>query len=404
MQTRKAIQLFIAFAFAYFISTLIRAITATLSPTLVTELHLQSRDLGLLAGAYFLGFATTQIPLGAWLDRHGPRRVEVTFLTVAVLGCLLFSASDSFWGLWIARALCGIGVSACLMAALTGYRRWYAPDSQLRANSWMLMVGALGMIASTLPVQWLLPLIGWRAIFQVLAIMLVLSVLLLLALAPPWENDTQPINSAEVTKPSYGEVWKSPVFQRMAPIGFFCYGGMVAMQTLWAAPWMTKVAGYSSLQAANGLFWINVAMLFAFLLWGWANPWLERRGFTAERLMKFGIPISFLPLALISIAGSAITTGSAALWTLYCVSSTVCAMAQPAVALAFRKEMAGRALSAFNLVIFVGVFSVQWGLGLLIDMFRSSGQSEVDAMGSAMGLFGMCCLGAYLNFLVPKKP
>jgi len=65
----------------------------------------------------------------------------------------------------LARILCGVGVCACLMAPLTGYRRWYAPEQLMRANSWMLMVGAFGMVASTLPVQWLLPAIGWRGIF-----------------------------------------------------------------------------------------------------------------------------------------------------------------------------------------------------------------------------------------------
>lgn len=38
----------------------------------------------------------------------------------------------------------------------------------------------------------------------------------------------------------------------MTPIGFFNYGGLIAMQTLWAGPWMAKVAGYSSLEAAGG--------------------------------------------------------------------------------------------------------------------------------------------------------
>ena len=58
------IAIFLAFAFAYFFSALIRAVTATLSPVLTQELGLQARDLGLLAGGYFLGFSVTQLPLG----------------------------------------------------------------------------------------------------------------------------------------------------------------------------------------------------------------------------------------------------------------------------------------------------------------------------------------------------
>ena len=160
---------FLAFAIAYFLSALIRAITATLSPTLTQEFALNAGDLGLLAGGYFLGFAVTQLPLGRWLDRHGPKQVILGFLAVAVLGCAAFSMATSFSGLLAARVLCGVGVSACLMAPLTGYRRWFEPGTQLRTNSWMLMTGSLGMVASTLPVQWLMPITGWRPMFWGLA-------------------------------------------------------------------------------------------------------------------------------------------------------------------------------------------------------------------------------------------
>ena len=176
---RRAVMLFLAFAFAYFLSTLIRAVTATLAPTLVQEFALSAADLGLLAGGYFFGFALTQLPLGAWLDRLGPKRVVLAFLAVAVLACVAFALASGFVELLLARIMCGVGVSACLMAPLTSYRRWYAPGAQMRASSWMLMTGALGMVASTLPVQWLLPMVGWRGLFLVLGGLLALSMALI---------------------------------------------------------------------------------------------------------------------------------------------------------------------------------------------------------------------------------
>ena len=116
LPTRQMVGVFLAFASAYFFSNLIRAITATLSPTLTQELALSAQDLGLLAGGYFLGFSATQLPLGKWLDKHGPKKVLLSFLVVAVLGCIAFAMAQSFMGLWLARVLCGVGVSACLMA------------------------------------------------------------------------------------------------------------------------------------------------------------------------------------------------------------------------------------------------------------------------------------------------
>lgn len=124
LSRRNAIAVFLAFALAYFFSALVRAITATLAPTLTQEFALHARDLGLLAGGYFLGFAAIQLPLGTFLDRHGPRTVILWFLAIAVAGCVAFALAESFVGLLIARVLCGVGVSACLMAPLTGFRRW----------------------------------------------------------------------------------------------------------------------------------------------------------------------------------------------------------------------------------------------------------------------------------------
>jgi predicted MFS family arabinose efflux permease len=392
---RQAVWVFLAFALAYFLSALVRAVTATLSPVLSAELSLTASDLGLLAGGYFFGFALTQLPLGTWLDRHGPRRVILAFLGVAVLGCAAFAMATSFAGLLAARVLTGMGVSACLMAPLTGYRRWLQPATQMRANSWMLMTGSLGMVASTLPVQWLMPLLGWRGLFWWLAALVLLSMLGLAALVPAWR---QAADSPSPDAPSVGyrEIWRHPYFRQMLPIGFFNYGGLVAVQTLWAGPWMVKVAGYTPAQSALGLFGINLCMLTAFWLWGVVNPHLARRGMRAERLMAWGLPTSFVAL------GSIIWLGADAgwpLWAAFCVCSTFVSLSQPAVALVLPAQAAGRALSAYNLVIFAGVFTVQWAIGLLIDAFGRLGWDTLSGFRGAMGVFGLCCLGAYILFL-----
>ena len=89
----RAAVIFTAFAFAYFFSALLRAVTATLAPVFSAELGLQAADLGLLAGAYFFGFALLQLPLGRALDRFGPRRTLLVLLAVAVIGCAAFALS-----------------------------------------------------------------------------------------------------------------------------------------------------------------------------------------------------------------------------------------------------------------------------------------------------------------------
>ena len=405
---RQAVAVFLVFAFAYFLSALLRAITATLSPTLSAELGLQARDLGLLAGGYFFGFSLTQLPMGHWLDTHGPRQVVLRFLGVAVVGCLAFAWASDFSGLLMARVLIGVGVSACLMAPLTGYRRWIALEKQQRANSWMLMTGSLGMLASTLPVQWLLPVVGWRWIFVGLAGMILLAMLCMAWQVPVWTAAPRPAAPEEDVgtgrKPgilaSYAQVWRHPYFRSLIPLGFFNYGGLIAMQTLWAGPWMIKVGGYSPVEAATGLFWINVTMLGVFWMWGLITPKLYARGFTANRLMTLGVPLNFCVQAYIVWAGP---QAGALEWTLFCVTSSFVSLAQPAVGMAFPSQLAGRPLSAYNLVMFLGVFVVQWGVGLLIDSFKGMGWPEPAAFQGAVAVFGVCCLLSYLFFLRHKS-
>ena len=399
LSRRDAIVVFLAFALAYFFSTLIRAITGTLSPTLTQEFALNARDLGLLAGGYFLGFSLVQLPMGAWLDRHGPKKVVLSFLSVAVLGCLAFALADSFFNLLLARVLTGVGVGACLMAPLTGYRRWFHATTQLRANSWMLMTGSLGMVASTLPVQWVMPLVGWRPLFFGLAFMLLLSMLVIAAKVPAWQVQPQ----TAVVPATYAEIWRHPYFRKMTPIGFFGYGGLVAVQTLWAVPWMIKVAGYTPAQATSGLFWINVAMLFTFWSWGMINPWLARRGYTAERLIRWGLPLTFAVLAVIALAGARLQMGAVWMLTLFCMTCSVVPLAQSAVGMAFPPAAAGRALSAYNLVLFSGVFAVQWGIGLVVDGFKGLGWTEAAAFQGALAAYLVCYIGAYVYLLRAKS-
>ena len=405
LSRRTAIAVFLAFAFAYFLSALLRAVTATLAPTLTQEFALQASDLGLLAGGYFLGFSATQLPLGQWLDRHGPRKVLLGFLGVAVLGCLVFAQATGFAGLLLGRVLCGAGVSACLMAPLMGFRRWAAPAAQLRVNAWMLMTGSLGMLASTLPVQWLMPLAGWRPLFWGVAALLLLSMLLLAWQVPRWAVSGSAAAPAPAAAPrgllaGYGEIWRHPYFRRVAPLGFVTYGGMVAMQTLWAGPWMQNVAGYTPLEAATGLFLINLAMLLTFWAWGLASPWLLARAGGADPLMAVGL---LLPMGVLAGIVAVGPQAGALSWALYCVLCSVVTVSQPAVAQAFAPGLAGRVLSAYNLVIFVGVFAVQWGIGLAVDAASAAGWSTLSAYRLAMAGYLLCSVLAYAWFVAQGR-
>jgi len=397
-KTNKSILIFCVFAFGFFISNLLRSITATLTPILTTEFNLSAGNLGLLAGGYFIGFAIMQIPVGFLLDKHGPKKIISSFLVIAIIGTLSFALAKTFAGLLISRIFIGVGVSACMMGPLTGYRVWFAEKYQQRANSWMLMVANLGFVSSTLPVQILLPEIGWRMIFGLIAILTLLSIILILMFIPSWNKTDETLKKENLS--ALSEIWKNKFFISLIPIAFINYGGIQAIQTLWAGPWMLEVAGYNALQSATGLFWINITMLIAFLFLGYILPKIESFGVDSIKIIKIGLPISYIVLFLIIYLGQ---KAGATLFALYILASIVISLTQPAIALTFAKNLAGKSLTSFNVFLFSGTFFMQWGIGLIIDFCGYLGLEKVYSYQISFFCFLLLCIFSYLFFILKSK-
>ena len=397
-KTNKSVLIFLVFAFAFFISNLLRSIIATLSPILTSEFNLTAGNLGLLAGGYFLGFTCMQIPLGFLLDKHGPKKIVSSFLIIAIVGTASFALAQNFASLLISRVFIGIGVSACMMGPLTGYRIWFADKYQQRANSWMLMVANIGFVFSTLPVQILLPIIGWRWIFVGITFLIIISIVFILLFIPSWDHKFEKDENKPEGKLS--DIWSNKFFKSAIPLGFFNYGGMYAIQTLWAGPWMVRVTGYSPLESAIGLFWINFIALIGFFVWGYILPKISKYGLNSFKLMKFGLPISYLVFLSIIMIGS---KAGAFLLTIYILTSIVLTLSQPAVALSFPKHLAGKSLTSFNFVIFLGTFTMQWGMGLIIDLSKSLGKSEIASFQISFFVYLLICIFSYLYFIFNNR-
>ncbi len=394
LQKSKAITIFLVFAFGYFISTLLRAINATISPELVLDFDLTAGQLGLLSGGYFLGFASVQIPLGYLLDSKGPRKIVSYFLLLTIIGLILFSLSENFTSLLVSRIIIGIGVGACLMGPLTAYRVWFQDETQQRANSWMLMVGAMGMLFSSLPVQYFLPSVGWRGIFLFLALLTLICIFLIIFFIPAWNINRKNIENKN--EGSLSEVWNNSFFKSLVPMGFFNYGGLFAIQTLWAGPWMITVSGYTAKESAEGLFLIYISLLISFFCWGYFVPRFSKNINDAKKLLKFGAPLNLIVLAYIIILGP---NAGAVHWAVFVVSSIFLSLTQPAVGLAFSLNNAGKALTSFNLLLFIGAFFLQWVIGLIIDISVFFNFTEITGFRNAMTFILITSFLSYLYFI-----
>jgi hypothetical protein len=177
---------------------------------------------------------------------------------------------------------------------------------------------------------------------------------------------------------------RDPVFRRIA----VCLGASqcaaVALQTLWIAPWLRDVAGYTSAEVARGLLAVNVAMVIGYLGFARAAEAFARRGRSALPLLAGGVVAASLSLAgliLLSAVGLApgavglapVARGLAmALWCVFVGTGTAVVLGYSIVSPRYAKSMAGRVNTGINLLGFIGMFSGQWVFGLVLDLWPQS--------------------------------
>ena len=371
-------QIFLPFALGYYLSYLLRTVNAVISPALTGELGLSAAQLGLLTSTYFLAFGLAQIPVGIALDRYGPRRVEGALLILPALGAAAFALGESLGGLGLARALIGLGVSACLMGALKGFAMWYPPERQSSMTGFIMAAGALGALTASAPVEAMLPLLGWRGVFWLIAVMAV-AIALWIFLSLPDEASAGTRDTLGGALRSVAGIYASWGFLRFAASAAFFTGGFMALQSLWAVPWLMNVNGLELAQAASLLLVLNFGMLAGQLGIGVLGTRLARSGVRPVNLMQGGFAGMLAVQVLILFGWGPL----APLWFLLGVLSAVNSQAYLASAGYFPREVFARVSTAINLMAFMGAFVVQWGLGGALDGLLAAGHDMAAALSIA---------------------
>jgi len=391
------LRIFAPFAAGYYLSYLLRNVNAVIAPELTRDLSVSAADLGLLTSAYLLAFGAFQLPLGILLDRYGPRRVEAGLLLVAAAGCGAFALGGNLTELAIARGLIGLGVSACLMASFKAFSLWFPLERQASLNAAVMAAGGLGALTATTPIGWLLPITGWRGIFFGLAGLAALMAAVIFTtpdkpLAAGKESLGQQLKAL-------GQILKSRVFWRFAPQTAAIVGGFMAMQGLWAVPWLMNVSGASRESAAFHMLLTSGAMLTGFVAIAAFVNRLKHRGIHPEQILTVGMGVGILATALIVFD----LAPSHLLWFVLGLVFSVGNLAYALLTAHFPVQISGRANTALNLGAFVGAAGLQWGFGILLDALKATGMATPEAFRWSYGLLLLMQALAWGWFLVGKR-
>jgi MFS family permease len=398
------LQIFLPFAGGYFLSYLYRTINAVLAPRLAADLQLDAASLGLLTSVYFLTFGAFQLPLGVLLDRFSPRKVEAVLLLFAAAGAALFATSDGLGDLVLGRALIGLGVSACLMASLKTFVLWFPSPRLPAVNGWVMAAGGLGALTATAPVQWALEMTSWRGVFAGLAVLTLLAAAALFLIVPErpavghggdWRAQWRGIV----------EIFTSRTFWRLAPVGTLSMSAHMAIQGLWAGPWLKDVAGFDRMAMADHLFWAASGMVTGFLSIGALACRLNRLGIPPSAVAVGGM-VMFMLAQLAIVLGY--TGATLPLWTAFGFFGTSATLSYAILSQGFPPALAGRVNTALNLLVFVAAFVMQWGVGAVVGLWPATAESHAPAgYGVAFGLvlaLQVVALGWFWYAMAERKP
>jgi predicted MFS family arabinose efflux permease len=218
---------------------------------------------------------------------------------------------------------------------------------------------------------WMTTQLGWREAFVWLAVVTFVVAALILFVVP--ERD-----GAAAAKPAplatqlreVADIYRDPVFLALAPVLAIPAGSHIALQTLWAGPWLRDIVGLDRTAVSEHLFVMGLAFLAGILLSGLVADWLTRRG-----VSLLTVNIGFLTAFLVSQVAIIFENSFAPpllSWSVFVMTGSTAVLAYPWLASYFGVALSGRSNTAVNLLMFGMAFLVQAAVGWVIDLYPKS--------------------------------
>jgi len=371
-----------------------RGMVATIGPLLALEFGLSAAELGLLAACFFAAYALAQLPIGIALDLHGPGKVQSTLAIVSAAGFALSALAPDVMTLALARALCGFGLAAGLMAMLKANSQWYPKQRVAAVTGAGLFLSGLGGMAATVPVQWAIPVLGWRGIFALLGV-LALAIAAWIRIAvpdrPPGVVPQRRSLAREIGE--FGRIFRDRGFLRFLPAIMVLSALNFTFQGLWAGPWLRDVAGLADEPRAVALLIYAAGAVIGSLVTGQAASFAQARGFSPMFVPYLGMGGVLAALAALVFPPTGFWP-VVAIWFFFSFCGSVGVASYAAVGQGFPPELQGRVATAINFSMLVLVFLLQTGIGAVLDLWPRLPDGGWNPAGYAVALSGTFLLQA----------
>ncbi|MDR9428509.1 MAG: MFS transporter [Salibaculum sp.] len=373
----------VSLVLAYVLSQFYRAFLAVLAPALKADLGATPADLSYASGMWFVVFAAMQIPVGAALDRIGPRRTAaVLFALGGAGGALVCALAQSPLHIVFGMVLLGVGCSPVLMASYFIFARVYSPAVFGTLAGVVLGVGSLGNVASSVPLAWAAEAVGWRGtLFGLAAISLAIAALIAAFVTDPPKAEAE-------KRGSVLDILKIPALWLILPLMFVNYAPSAGTRGLWVGPYMADVFGADAARIGLVSLVMGLAMIAGNFAYGPLDRWLGTR--------KWGILGGNLLGAAACFALAGLTTGN--IWTVTVLLALVGFFGASFPQMIahgrafFPAHLTGRGVSLLNLFVIAGVGAMQFVTGRVHAARAAVAETPADPYATLFLLYGALLL------------
>ena len=293
-----------------------RATLAVANPMIREELHLSIADMGYLLSAFLWAYAFAQLPVGALVDRLGPRLLLACGLTLWSGAQFLGGLIGNFNQFFGARLLLGIGEAPQFPAGARVARDWFNPRDRGLATGIFNCASSLGTAVAAPLLTFLMLSFGWRWMFMIMGIAG-------LVVAAVWYRIYR--NPAEVALTADEQAYRSegdPPGQRQR-VTFREWKLLFRFRTTWGMilgyfgciylTWIYTawLPGYLEIERHMS---VKGAGLLSFIPFAWGVAGGVSGGWVADRLLRFGLsPVNSRKYpATVALLGTALFTVLAA--------------------------------------------------------------------------------------------
>ena len=185
----------------------------------------------------------------------------------------------------------------------------------------------------------------------------------------------------------------------MAPLCVTSQAAFIGIQSLWLGPWFHDVMGLDNRETADALFLVACAMVASYMCLAIITGYLSKRGVGAIRISVIGMSV-FIVMQMVVVFELVPVT--ALTWMVWVFTATYGIVSYAGLTQRFPTALAGRVVTAINLLAFFGAFSVQWGVGVIIDFWplTESGGFHPDGYRWAFGIVAAIQVVALIWFLI----